>query len=714
MVCQLIWKVDTGASISIINEEMYAKYFRKVPLQDTTMKLSSYTGDIRVIGNCDVSVEYKGQTADVPLTVVQGNGPALLGHNWMRYIRLDWPNMLQVREKVNVKDLMHEFSELFTEGIGKFTGPPVHLAVNENVKPVFCKARPVPYSLKGKIEEAIEKNVREGIWKPVQYSEWAAPLVPVQKPDGSIRLCGDYKVTVNQACQVDKYPLPTVNEVFSQLSGGKSFTKIDLSQAYSQITVHEDDQKYLTVNTHKGLFAVTRLPFGVSSAPGIFQRLMSCILGDISGVAVYLDDILITGRNEWEHSATIRKVFEKIREVGLKVKLSKCEFMSPCITYLGHKIDKEGIHSTDEKIQAIKRVQRPSNVTELRAFLGLVNYYSRFLPHLSSTLSPLYKLTQKEQPWKWGEAEEEAMKKVQHALSNDTVLVHYTESLPLLLECDASPLGVAAVLSHRFPDGTERPVAYASRCLAPAEKNYAQIDREGLALVFGVKKFHQYLYGRSFELVTDHEPLTRLFSAQKQIPVLASARIQRWGLMLSAYQYTIRHKKGSNNGNADALSRLPLPLTSDGVIQPTEMVLLMQLLDDSPVTSKDIRLSTQRDPILPQIYQWTMNGWPNEPEDKFKFYFKRREKLSVTDGILTWGNRVIVPQRNRAKVLQILHDTHIGISRMKSLARSYVWWPEIDSDIEREVRSCGSCQSNLNAPPQAPLHPWEWPAKPWS
>lgn len=708
-------EVDSGAAVSIIDEPTYEKFFKTVQLRDTPIRLNSYTGKINILGQCDVVVKYKGQTAHVPLIVVKGQGPALLGRNWLRYIRLDWPNLLSVREAVNVKDITHEFPELFTEEMGKFTGPPVRLSVNENVKPVFCKARPVPYSLKGKIEEAIDKNIRDGIWKPIQYSEWAAPIVPVQKPDGSVRLCGDYKVTVNQACQVDKYPLPTVNEVFSKLSGGKTFTKIDLSQAYSQITVHEDFQKYLTVNTHKGLFAVTRLPFGISSAPGIFQRLMNCILGDIQGVAVYLDDILITGKNEAEHGATVRKVLEKLHEAGLKVKLSKCEFNSPCITYLGHRIDSQGIHPTDAKIQAIQKVQKPSNVSELKTFLGLVNYYAKFIPHLSSTLAPLYKLTQKEQPWKWGKAEENAMREVQNALSTDTVLVHYTESLPLLLECDASPVGVGAVLSHRFQDGTERPIAYASRCLTSAEKNYAQIDREGLALVFGVKKFHQYLYGRSFELVTDHAPLTSLLSAQKQVPTLASARIQRWALMLSAYQYTIVHKKGSKNGNADALSRLPLPVTSDGVVQPAEMIFCMQLLDDSPVTSKEIRLATQRDPILAKIYQWTMNGWPNEnPGEEFKSYFKRKDEISVTDGILTWGMRVIVPRRIQEDVLKILHETHIGMSRMKALARNYVWWTDIDSDIENVVRRCVNCQSNLNAPPQAPLHPWEWPAKPWS
>ena len=170
---------------------------------------------------------------------------------------------------------------------------------------------------------------------------------------------------------------------------GKHSRKIDLSQAYSQIPVQEESSKYLTVNTHKGLFKVTRLPFGISSAPGIFQRLMDCVVGDIPGVACYLDDIVVTGAEESEHIATVRKVLGRLRKAGLKVKSEKCAFMLPNITYLGHEIDATGIHPMSEKIRAIKEAPLPKNVTDLRAFLGIVNYYAKFYPNLSATLSPL-------------------------------------------------------------------------------------------------------------------------------------------------------------------------------------------------------------------------------------------------------------------------------------------------------------------------------------
>ena len=633
----------------------------------------------------------------------------------MSAIRLDWPNLLCVKKVVSV-DMLQEFPELFTAGLGKFNGPPVEIYVNENAKPVFCRARSVPYALRSKIEDAIDRNVREGIWQPVQYSDWAAPLVPVLKSDGTIRLCGDYKVTCNRVCAVDKYPIPKVTDVFSKLAGGETFSKIDLSQAYSQVPVNETSQKYLTVNTHKGLYQVTRLPFGVSSAPGIFQRLMDCLVGDIAGVVCYLDDILITGSDSASHASSLRKVLERLRKAGLKVKAEKCKLMLPSIVYLGHRLDAEGIHPTEEKVQALQKAPAPTNVAELRAFLGLINYYAKFLPNISSTLSPLYKLTQKNQRWKWGRVEQETMEKVKNALSTDSVLVHFDDSLPVLLECDASPTGIGAVLSHRFPDGTERPVAYASRGLLPAEKNFSQIDREGLAVVFGVKKFHQFLYGRTFTLVTDHKPLTTLLASDRQVPQMASARIQRWALTLAAYRYEIQYKKGVLNSNADALSRLPLPCKNEGLIQPADVVHALSVLEESTLTSNHIRSLQQRDPILSHVYHWVMQGWPMEQRDNplFKTYYARKDELSAMDGILTWGARVVIPTAARPYVLKLLHDTHLGISRMKALARSYVWWPRIDSDIESEVQSCVQCQLNRNIPAEAPLHPWEWPAKPWS
>ena len=314
---------------------------------------------------------------------------------------------------------------------------------------------------------------------------------------------------------------------------------LDMSQAYHQIRLDDDSKKFVVVNTHKGLFCYNRLPFGVSSAPGIFQRVMECLLKDIPGVVVYLDDVLLTGPSVNEHLSTLNKVLQKLGDAGLKLKKSKCVFMADSVTYLGHRIDSQGLHPLEEKVKALQAVPDPKNVTELKSYLGMLSYYSKFLPNLSSELAPLHKLLRQSVSWHWSEEQQQAFEKSKQLLSSSQLLVHFDPSLEIRLACDAYAYGIGAVLSHRMPDGSEKPIGFVSRTLKNAEQNYSQVEKEGLACVYGVKCFHSYLFGHKFVLQTDHQPLTTLFSETKSIPIQASSRIQRCALLLASYEYTI-------------------------------------------------------------------------------------------------------------------------------------------------------------------------------
>lgn len=259
---------------------------------------------------------------------------------------------------------------------------------------------------------------------------------------------------------------------------------------------------------------------------------MDSILQGLPHVCVYLDDILVTGATEEEHLQNLDAVLTRLEKAGIRLKRNKCEFLLPAVEYLGHRITAQGLQPTDDKSQAIRDAPTPTNVSQLKSFLGLVNYYGKFLPHLSSMLAPLYSLLQQKQTWIWGTAQENAFQKAKTSLTSDSLLVHYDPTKELVLACDASPYGIGAVLSHRKRDGTDKSTAFASRSLAPAEKRYSQLDKEGLAIIFAVKRFHQYLYGRRFTIISDHKPLEHLFSETKATPTLASARIQRWALIL--------------------------------------------------------------------------------------------------------------------------------------------------------------------------------------
>lgn len=406
----------------------------------------------------------------------------------------------------------------------------------------------------------------------------------------------------------------------------------------------------------------------------------------IPGVIAYLDDILISGPTEEEHLAALDEVLTRLERAGLRAREEKCRFLVPSVTYLGHTIGAEGIHPIPKKVEAIEKAPSPTNVTELRAYLGLLTYYGKFLPNVSSVLAPLYKLLRNDCPWQWTAEQERAFCASKKLLISSQFLVHFDPELKLLLACDASAYGVGAVLAHLMPDGLERPIAYASRTLSKAECNYSQLEKEGLACVFGIKKFHTYLLGHPFELITDHKPLLALLSESKAPSPQASARIRRWSLFLASYEYTIKFRGTQLHSNADALSRLPVEVQPPVSQEPPELVLLTEHLDDSPVTAHQIATWTKRDPGLQPLLLALQQGWPEDTNAELAPFHAKRNELSLLNGCILWGSRVVVPQRGREAVLEELHAGHQGVVRMKSLARMFVWWPGVDGDIEQMAR----------------------------
>ena len=313
---------------------------------------------------------------------------------------------------------------------------------------------------------------------------------------------------------------------------------------------------------------------------------------------------------------------------------------------------------------------------------------------------------------KWSPESEQAFNTVKEKLSQAPVLAHYDPAVPLRLAGDASANGLGAVLSHIYPDGTERPIAYASRTLTSSERNYAQLEREALSLVFGIKKFHQYLYGREFQLLTDHKPLTTILGPKTGIPSLAAARLQRWALLLSAYKYQIQYKPTQAHSNADGLSRLPLKSTEEKDLASMSTLFNIHQIAALPVTAKQI--GERRHPILSRVLHHVKYGWPTMlTESVLNPYWSRRHEITVEQGCLLWGIRMIVPQSIQHSVLEELHQSHSRIVRMKAVARSYVWWPGLDGDLETQVKNCKKCQSYRSMPAVAPLHPWLWPSQPW-
>eukprot|EP00731_Ephydatia_muelleri_P002173 Em0001g2173a len=611
-------EVDTGAAVSIVSTY---RGLRSVTLKKSRVFLRTYSAEpLVVLGEADVEVQYKGQPLKLRLIVVKGDGPSLMGREWIRRMEIDWKTLCrdsrlaihQVPSQVlgsPVESLIQRYSDLFRNDLGKMRHFKATLKLLPDVQPKFHRPRPVPFALKEAVERELDRLEEAGVIEKVTHCEWAAPVVVV-------RLCGDYKVSINQALMVDQYPLPKPSNLFAALSGGKWFTKLDLAQAYTQMELDEVSRQFVAINTHRGLYRYTRLPFGIASAPAIFQRAMDTILQGMSGVLCYLDDTLIVGKNKEEHLATVEEVLKRLQNEGLRVNKEKCCFLTTSVQYLGHRIDANGIHATGEKSDAVLMAPVPSSVPQLRSFLGMINYYSKFIPNLATLLNPLNELLRKDVQWKWTD---------QH-----------------------------------------------------------------------------------------HKPLTTILGPKTGVPPLAAARLQRWALLLSAYEYDLEFRPTAQHANADGLSRLPLSIIADaGTATSDSDVFNVGQIEALPVTAMQLRKVTRQDPILSKVVTFTRNGWPSIVPENLKSYWTRRNELTVEGDCLMWGIRVVVPAKLQEHVLQELHKEHPGASRMKALARSYLWWPGLDKCLEEKAKSCLSCQEVKNNPPVAPLHPWIWPTQPW-
>uniref|UniRef100_A0A1Y1NHT7 RNA-directed DNA polymerase n=1 Tax=Photinus pyralis TaxID=7054 RepID=A0A1Y1NHT7_PHOPY len=715
-------EVDSGAAVSLMASNTFNRIFHvyKPELSNSTLILKDYQGNvIKTVGVCQVEVKYAGRCAVLPLTVIEDNRSSLLGRNWFATLGIKLAGVYQLTSESvitkSVAEVLSKYADIFKNELGKYKGPPVTLPINDNVQPILCKARRVPFALLPKIETELQKLCQQGILEPITHPRWCTPIVPVVKKDSSIRICGDHKQTLNKALRTDVYPIPAINTILSSLAGGKIFAKLDLAQAYQQLEVDDKSAEAQTIITHKGPFRVKRLQFGISVAPQIFQNFMDQRLSGIQGVFPYFDDVLVAGESETQLAERLEEIFKRFQEDGLRLKREKCAFGVKELSFLGFQLTENGLQPIKDKVNAIRNAPAPKNKQELQAFLGMLNFYHNFLKDKATVAEPLHKLLHTNTKWSWNKIHDEAFQQCKNLLSSKSLLVHFDINKPLILTADASPYGVGAVLSHKMSDGTEAPIAFHSRTLNDAQRNYSQLDREALAIIDGLKKFHHYVFGNKFEIRTDHKPLLGIFGQDKATPEIISPRLQRWSLILNSYNYMLKYVPGSTIANADALSRLPVIDNSTPINEEIPQVLMVETSPEITVNAEKIAILTQKDPVLSKILDWVVRGWPNEIDmDEAKPFYHKRQELSSYKKCLLWGNRVVVPAAARAQVLHMLHETHPGIVRMKMLARSHVWWPNMDVEIEHAVKICNICQENQRAPPKAAIHPWEWATEPWS
>jgi transposase len=685
----LSMEVDTGATFSLIGWTAFLRHFPDTTVlqpSDVKMRVWGQNGEIRAAGKVPVQVTpVNKEPVLLELLVMEDDGPALLGRNWFEPLgisvglpRLEKSapsehqgeeNKPEIFKLTEVPAVFEDLSEVFAPELGRFRGAPVHIPLKKDARPIQLPARQVPFGLVNKATEAIEKLEEMGVLEKVMFSEWATPVVYVEKGD-KVRLCADFSATVNPQCEPAAYPLPTIDGLLSQIKPGGVFSKIDLAEAYLQFEVDEESSKVLTISTHKGLFKFTRLPPGLSVCPSVFQNKVANLLAEVPGVYVYFDDVLMRADNKEKMKETARRVLTILQKNGLKVKISKCEFFVTELEYLGYQFTANGVKPTAEKLEALNKLVDPESKEELQALLGYYNYYDRFIPNKAKILTPVYRLLQKGVVFKWTPECKEAIASINKILRETFELAYYDPEKPLRLACDGSFKGIGAVLSHVDAKG-------------------AEIEVEALSIVWAVKKLKKYLWGRIFELLTDHKPLLRIFGKGKPMSEDLPSKFKR----------------------------LPLPCEEEEEEDEEEqakVAFLQAVQGDEMISLDDVARETKLDEQLQEVLQHLMQGRrPDSLTAGLEEFAKRWLNLKVTNGVIVFLGRAVIPRVQRQKVLNLLHANHFGQVKMKNLARSYFWWPQMDQDIERVCQSCQPCALFNKSPNRAPIIPWSVPHRPW-
>lgn len=620
-------------------------------------------------------------------------------------------NLQNEPSDIAVEKLKREFKSVFKKDFSTpINGFRAELVMNSET-PIFKKAYEVPYRLRDAVSVYLDKLEHEKVITPIDTSEWASPIIIVKKKNNDIRLVIDCKVSINKFLIPNSYPLPTAQDIFANLANCKFFCALDLEGAYTQLELTERSKKFVVINTMKGLYTYNRLPQGASSSASIFQQVMDKVLEGIPNVSCYLDDVLIAGKTVEDCKNKVCLVMERLAKANIKVNYEKCKFFVTQLTYLGHIISEKGLMPCRDKISTIERANAPRNESELKSFLGLINYYHKFIPRLSSKLYCLYNLLKNNVKYVWDDNCQRAFEESKLLLVNTNFLEFYDPKKPIVVVSDASSYGLGGLIAH-IVDGVEKPVSFTSFSLNQAQKKYPILHLEALALVCTIKKFHKYLYGQHFTVYTDHKPLVGIFGKAGKNSIYVT-RLQRFILDLAIYDFDIVYRPSEKLGNADFCSRFPLQQEVPAELD-TDVIKSINFSKTIPLDFKMIAKETRDDEFLQNIKRFMLNGWPERVDKRYRDVFANQQDLELVEDCLLYKDRVVIPKIYQKDVLTMLHNNHCGVVKMKRLARQMVYWFGINTDIEKYVMGCDACNAMTTSRKPKNMSEWTPTTKPFS
>ncbi|XP_026287254.2 uncharacterized protein K02A2.6-like [Frankliniella occidentalis] len=712
---QIVLKLDPGSDVNTLTWDFVKTLKEKENMRPCKTLIAPYgtsSPPIKAAGKLLVNVEVRGKQYMLDFLVVDDDVTPVLS-------KTDCERMGLVIRVHEVKTTTPQTKEEFVnshkdsfQGTGKFPGK-LKIVLQEGCKPKRSIPHRIPSAIKDKLKEALDDQEARGIIRKVQEITPATVinnLVITEKPDKSLRICLDPS-ELNKVILSRPHQVPTTLEIQEKLSGMKVFSVLDLKEGFYHCELDEESQMLCCFVTPWGIYCFQRLPFGLTSAPEEFQAINEAIFGDIEGVVVYIDDICCAGKNQAQHDKSLNEIMKRAKENNIRFKEEKFQYSQNKIKYVGQIFSSEGVEPDPERIEALINMPTPQSKENLETALGMFNYVRQYIPNMSEFESTLRELTKKDRQWVWLPDHETAFENLKQKLAEVTTLHHFDPKKTLELQCDASKVGVGACLMQE-----KKPIAWASRSMNSAERNYSQSEKEMLSITFGFKKFHNLVYGRKVKVFTDHKSLVPIMN--KNISSIGSDRLKRLRLKILKYKFEIEYLPGTSMHMADHLSRNFLPETE---VEDPEMVEVVHSLTRKLPVSKSyldkLLAATENDLVIKQVIKYVMEGWPKQiskvPQE-VKPFWQHQHDLYVLQGVLMKDHCIVIPKNLQKETVNQLHEGHAPSEKTIKRAKMSVYWPNFVRDITNFVDSCTVCGKFKPRKTPVELLQHEIPDLPWA
>jgi hypothetical protein len=565
-----------------------------------------------------------------------------------------------------------------------------------NNKPFKQKQYRIPHNLKDEMSKQVESMLEKNVIRK-SHSPWNSPVILVKKKNGKFRFCVDFR-KLNDITVKDSYPLPFIDETVDSVSGAMYFVTLDFANGYWHIELDEQDKEKTAFTINGQTYEFNVMPFGLTNAPSTFQRMMDDLLRGLTWkkCLVYLDDVIVFARTFEQLLVNLEEVLIRVQAANLKLQPEKCVFGARQVNYLGFELSDKGLSPNPEKVKAIDDIKSPSNTKELKRFLGSTSFYRRFIKNYSEYSSKLSYLTSNKVKFKWTPVEERAFNELKERLKSAPILKFPDFKKNFIVETDASNCSIGCVLLQMFDD-VAHPIAYGSRHLSGAEKNYSTSERELLAIVWASRHFRNYIFGRKVLFFSDHKPLATIKKLKDK-----SNRLAKLFLKLQDLDYEIIYKKGSENVLADFLSRIPEDRAQLSLITKLE-----SQVNWVAEQQKDINLEAIRQLVSDKNN--SRHDWELQVDDK-RWYKLRKWMIVLGDTLqkIDFGGNllIIVPEHLKLKIFELYHDRDNHKGSYQKIKEMF-FWLDMQTDIEAWSKSCDVCQKTKfsNKHPKAPLEP---------